>query len=313
MFIFLYGENTFGSTQKLKEIINRYKQIHQSGLNFLRLADFDFNYFKDAVETMPMFTEKKLIILDNIFRQKVDDKILEFVKNKKMGEDQDIVIVFFEEDKIDERKALFKFLIEKPNISQNFKVLTEARLFSWAKTEINKRGGDIEDFALTSLIHGIGDDIWLLDKEIDKLISYKFGKKINSDDVSLFISDKIQNNIFKTIEALGVKNRRLALSLIEKHLYQGENEIYLLTMIAYQFRNLIRVIDLLSAKIAPKDIIKKTGIRPFAFQKIVQQAKNFNRIRLEQIYRSILDTEIAIKTGKMEARMALENLIMEIG
>jgi len=312
MFIFLYGENTFGSTQKLKEIIDRYKQIHQSGLNFLRLVDFDFDYFKDAVETMPMFTEKKLIILENIFRQKADDKILEFLKNKKIGEDQDIVIVFSEEDKVDERKSLFKFLIEKPNISQNFKALTEAKLLNWAKIEINKRGGEIEDTALINLIHGTGNDIWSLNKEIDKLISYKLGKKINGDDVSLFISDKVQNNIFKTIEALGTKNKKLALNLIEKHLFQGENEIYLLTMIVYQFRNLIRVIDLLSAKNLPKDIIKKTGIHPFAFQKIVQQVKNFNRVRSEQIYRNILDTEIAIKTGKMEARLALESLIMDI-
>jgi UTP-glucose-1-phosphate uridylyltransferase len=48
--IFLYGPDTFRSKQKLKEIIERYKKVHQSGLN---LKHFDFK--KDSFENYGVF------------------------------------------------------------------------------------------------------------------------------------------------------------------------------------------------------------------------------------------------------------------
>lgn len=312
MFILLYGPDTFRSRCKLNEIIERYKTIHQSGLNFNRLPDFDFEHFKEIVEVSPMFQEKKLIILENIFAQDATDQILEYLKTKNLGDDKDTMIVLFEEGKINSKNVLFGELVKKPNMWEEFKLLAGAKLSDWVKREIDKRGGRIDNGALQRLIEFIGHDLWLMDVEISKLLSYTNNETIKTADVDLLVHSKIQTNIFKTIDAIGQQNKKSTLSFIQEHLNQGENEIYLLTMITYQFRNLIMVKDLLSRGLSFSALTKKMGLHPFVLQKSYQQAQNFTLEQLKKIYQNLLDTEIAIKTGKIEPRTALEILVMQI-
>jgi DNA polymerase III delta subunit len=69
MIIFLYGPDTYRSRQKLNEIIEHYKKIHKSGLNlkYLNLSEKDLEDFKDEFQSISMFTEKKLLVLEGAF------------------------------------------------------------------------------------------------------------------------------------------------------------------------------------------------------------------------------------------------------
>ncbi len=65
MLILLYGEDTYRSRQKLKEIVKKYKAKHQSGLNLVRFSNSEINLdkIKEKIESVSMFDEKKLILL----------------------------------------------------------------------------------------------------------------------------------------------------------------------------------------------------------------------------------------------------------
>ena len=72
MIIFLYGEDTYRSRQKLEEIVAHYKEIHKSGLN-LRYFDgetADLESIKSELQTVSMFKEKKLFVLTDAFLNK---------------------------------------------------------------------------------------------------------------------------------------------------------------------------------------------------------------------------------------------------
>lgn len=317
MFILLYGPDTFRSRRKLNELIERYKTIHKSGLNLVRWlsVEFDFDFFKQTIESVSMFQEKKLIVLENVFDQACPNnrsysdgyRVLEYLKTRKEGEE---IIIFFEEGNLD--KKILKEFGEKPNLSQEFQFLTGVKLCNWARREIKECGGRIEEIALRRLIDFVGNNLWLLDNEINKLLAYADSKIIKSGDVDLLVKNRIETKIFRTIDAIAQQNKNLAGRLIQEHLYQGENELYLLTMIIYQFRNLIQVKDL-TLKNAPfPDLIKKTGIHPFVLRKSFEQAKSFSQEELKRIYQDLLETDQSIKTGRIEPRTALEMLVMEI-
>lgn len=318
MFIFLYGEDTFRSRRKLNELIERHKTIYQSGLNFIRLpnrqagpAEFDFDSFKESIRTTPMFQEKKLVVLENIFAGGAAGQVFEYLESCKFKDDQG-TIIFFEEGKLIDKGNLLKEFAKKPNLQQEFQPLSGLKLLNWVKTEISQRGGKIEEPALKKLVDFIGNNLWLMNNEINKILTYKTNKIIKTEDIDLLVNGKIDNNIFKTIDALGQQNKKLAIALIQKHLNQGDSEIYLLTMIVHQFRNLIRIKDPALKNLPSNALIKKTGIHPFVLQKSYYQAKNFTLEQLKKIYQNLLNTEIAIKTGKIDPRTALEMMIMEI-
>ena len=60
MIIFLYGQDTYRARQKLNEIIAQYKRGRKSLLNlkFFNSNDFDFQDFKNEIQTIAMFQEK---------------------------------------------------------------------------------------------------------------------------------------------------------------------------------------------------------------------------------------------------------------
>ena len=70
MIIFLYGEDTFRSRKKLKELKNRFlKEIDSSGYS-LAVIDGEKTCLEEinsAVSALSLFTKKRMIVISDIF------------------------------------------------------------------------------------------------------------------------------------------------------------------------------------------------------------------------------------------------------
>lgn len=300
MIIFLYGPDTYRSKQKLNEIIEHYKEVHESGLNFRFFDDENLSYrdFKNEFRQTPMFLEKKLLILKNAFRNPEFKNL--FLENGQKFVDSKDIIVFQEDEEIDPKDSLAEFLIKNAK-TQEFHYLGGEKLRNWAKKEFEKRKIEIQPEALRELLNYVGNDLWQLSNEIQKLASFKQNKTIDVRDVSLLVGAKIETDIFQAIEALALRNKKKAVSLIHEHLEKGDSPLYLLSMISFQFRNLL--------------IIKKTGRlsgHPYFVRKTDLLARAFSFEELKKIYRHIFETDLKIKTGRLDQQTALDLLITEI-
>lgn len=313
MIIFLYGPDTYRSRQKLNEIIEHYKKIHKSGLN-LKYFDFkndSFEDFRDAFKSLTMFKEKKLLILQNIFTNpKTENDFLKFLT--KLSSSRDIILI--SEKQVEENKPLFKKL-KKVAKSHNYKLLEKNQLKNWLKKEFQKYSAKIDTQTLELLLNFVGNNLWQMENEIKKLVNYCGKNEIKTKDVETLVKPKIETNIFKTIDALASKNKKLALTLIKEHLEKGDSPNYLLAMISYQFRNLLVVKSRESGREFYRNytqISKKLGMHPFVLRKTIQQAKKFSLEELKKIYQKIFEADLNIKTGKLEPETALDLLIAEV-
>ncbi len=305
MIIFLYGQDTYRMREKVKEIIAQYQKIHKSGLNLKRFSDF--SDFDDSFKQSSMFKEKKLVVISDLLSNNdFRDKFLEKVNNLLKTDD---LILIYQEDEFSKNSSLFKTLKKKAK-SQEFELLTGQKLKNWIKKEFDNYQRDIDSEALDLLIEYVGNDLWQMSNEIKKLVSYK--TKIEKQDVELLTRSKIETDIFKTIDAIADKNKKLALSLIHKHLEKGDSPLYLFSMINYQFRNLLIVKDLIEKHKPYNVIIKKTGLHPFVVKKSYYQCQKFDFQELKKTYQKIFQIDLSIKTGKVEPQLALDLLIAEI-
>jgi len=289
----------------MREIVERYQKIHKSGLNlqyFERFADF-----QDSFKQTSMFKEKKLAILPNILSD--PDFKKNFLKNKSNLLKSEDLILIYEEGKINKSDSLFKFLKDKAK-SQEFELLTNQRLKNWVKKEFKKYGSIIELKAIEVLIEYVGNDLWRMSNEIKKLASYK--NKVGSEDIDLLVRPRIEIDVFKTIDAIAEKNKKQALILLHKHLEKGDSPLYLLSMINYQFRNLLVIKDLIEKHNPYNLILKKSGLHPFVVKKSYYQSQEFTLQELKKIYQKIFQVDLDIKTGKVEPETALDLLIAEI-
>lgn len=306
MIYFLYGQDNYRSKEKLNEIVAGYKQVHKSGLN---LVYFDpsnplragaYEDFQNIFKIAGMFAEKKLVVLKNLFLAKEFQENL--LENLKELESQKDIIIIFEEDKVDSRLKIFKDL-KKFAKCQEFELLDFANTKKWLAIELQKNNAKMDLMAENLLLSFVGNDLWRLRNEVIKLSSYKVNKVINADDVKLLVKPKIDSDIFKTVEALASKNKKLALGLLQKHIENGDHPLYLLSMIAYQFRNLLIIKQARGTK---------TGLHPFVVQKTMPLCAKFSLEDLKKIYWKIFEMDTDIKTGKIDPELAIDMLVAEI-
>lgn len=314
MIIFLYGKDSFRARQKLNEIIGHYKKIHKNGLSLKYLDssrdDFDkaFDDFKNGLNQFSIFKEKQMAIMINpFFRSDFKEKFLK--ERKKLSESENIILIY--EEDIKKSDTLFKFF-EKYAKCQEFEALESQKLINWAKKEFEKYQAKIDTATVKKVIDCAGNDLWRLDNEIKKLVSYKNGQKITNQDVELLVKSKIGTDIFKTIEAISQKNKKLAIDLLHKHLEKGESPLYLLSMINFQFRNLAIIKHMVEKQRPYNVILAKSGLHPFVVKKSFSQAQWFTFQDLKKIYQKIFQADFDIKTGRIEPETAIDMLVAEI-
>ena len=144
---------------------------------------------------------------------------------------------------------------------------------------------------------------------------------IRIKDVEELVKPKIEANIFALIDAIGAKNNKSAIEYLNKLIDAGENEIYILTIIVYQFRNLLIVKDYfensndkvqMSNQNLKFKISKQTRLNPYVVQKTMIQAKNYTMDNLKKIYRRLLDYDFKIKTGQIEPKITIYLITSEL-
>lgn len=301
--------------EKLNEVVESYKKIHKSGLNLRyfdcseKTAEDTFNNLKDEIRQASMFEEKKLAVVINPF---LDSEFKEkFLKERKDLLKSEDIILLYEEGKIAKNDSLFKFFI-KDTKSQEFQILSGQKLKNWVRRRFERYETKIESDALEMLIEHVGSDLWRMNNEIKKLVSYKNNTTVKKEDIKLLTRSKIETDIFKTIDAISQKNKKQALNLLHKHLEKGDSPLYLLSMINFQFRNLLIVKDFVEKYRPYSVILKKSGLHPFVVKKSYSLSQEFSIRELKKIYRRIFQVDLDIKTGRIESKMALDLLIAEI-
>jgi len=322
MIIFLYGPDTYRSGQKLNSIIEDYKKIQKTGLNFsvIDFEESDFENFRQVAESSSMFKGKKLIVLKNLFsNENVINGFLGYLKKGNIIKTRDEIIIIYGKDIPyqefkENKKELFKKLTKEVK-SQEFKLLGEIALKGWIKKEFELKNVQIDSAALGKLVFYVGNDLWQMQNEIKKLILFKNGKgMISENEIDLLIKSKIETNIFKTIDAIASGNKRLTFKFLREHERKGESENYILSMILWQFRNLIKVKSQAGTVggMQIEKTAKKLHLHPYVFEKSLGQSRKFSFGELKKIYQKLLEVDYKIKTGKIEPKAALNLFISEI-
>lgn len=323
MLLFFFGKDCFRSTEKVLEIKNKFTKSDKSGAG---LSSFDAEEEKSlekklssAIQASGLFSVKRLVILKKVITHSPLDeqkKILEYLKKnaEKISTDNDVVLLFWENDQPRKNNALFRFLFSHAK-KQAFEKLNGPQLEQWIRKKIQslEPQASISREALQKLILYAGDDSALLSQEIEKLLNFSSTPQIEVETVELLTKDGSEETIFATIEALSVNKKAIALSLLEKHFAQGADPFYLLSMFLFQFRNLLRISALGEMGIFQEgEISRQTKLHPFVVKKGVFSAKILGQERLQKAYTKLAQIDAGAKTGLIDLRLALSKFIAEL-
>jgi DNA polymerase-3 subunit delta len=305
MIILIYGEDTYRSGERIRELMAEYKKKYSNafGLRYLDSKATTLDDLKNEMFEISMFQQKKLVIFEAAFN---NTKFKEaFLKENERFFESDNVLIFFERSTLLAKDKLFDLLKKKNVKIEEFEELKGAKLKTYLAKEIKKIGGNIEAAAMDKLVDFVGGDMWRLSNELKKLISYAGAEKreeITERDVERMIIPDLELNIFDTIDAIAAKDKKKAINLFKEHLRGGAEVPYLFSMVAWQIKNII------IAKSGAAD----TGVSPYVLRKATYQAKNFSMEDLKRIYAKLTDLDAAMKVGKILPEAALDLLVLEV-
>ncbi|MBP9821987.1 MAG: DNA polymerase III subunit delta [Candidatus Pacebacteria bacterium] len=315
MIIFLSGEDTYRLIENRESVIKSYQAKHGSGFNFFRVDGASASAGADvasAIKSVSLFSEVKLILVSNIFSNlKMAEELHElFVKYDLVGDKGVVVLATHSGTAAQAKpKEFLSFLSDSKNLVRNFVALEGVQLQTWLKKEASIRGVTFATGAISRFLAVAGVDSWSRINNLDKLAGYT-GGVVSISDINLLIQTESEPNVFEFIEALGAGRRPQAFSLLSGELAFGRDPYYLLSMVIYQFRNMLIVKDFVDRNIPPSEISKKSGIHPFVIKKMTPAINRFSLTELKDLYQRVVDLEQGTKQGKRDLEDGLFSLVL---
>ncbi len=341
MIIFIYGPDDFRGHRKIKELENKFiREVDQNGtsLSVLDGAETDIKKIHEKIGSSSLFSRKRMVVIKNIFLAKNKDslkEITDYFKNNKW--DKENIVVFWspeikktkkgkkEEILLLEKsgkekklpataKPLFTFLSGQEYV-QEFKELSNTETVKWVKNEMEQRGGNITRDVSQHLVGIAGNNLWQLNNEINKLLHYKKSqdnKVIGIKDIEDLVKGSFDENIFALTDCLSNKNKTQAIKLLEEQYQSGLTDFYLLSMIMWQFRVLLRIREALDSGFGSKKIISQLKLHPFVVQKGINQVRRFDSNYLKKFLNRLLEIDYLVKSGQGDAKTMLSTLIVKM-
>jgi DNA polymerase-3 subunit delta len=309
MVYLIFGENNFLAKRELSALVCKLqtKNLSLEILDFSRKADF--KSFKEVLRSDSLFSSKKICVAYDLIAN-VDAEFKErFQKERKdILENTDNIVIFFESQMPRKNDAILTYL-QKIGEVKECKQLTGLPLEKWISAELKEIGATAEPMAIKFLATNCGHDSWLLYNELQKLAAYKNGKPISLEDCQKMVKTNVQLNIFQTMDALLGGDKAQAISLLRRHLKNGESPQAMLGMIASQIRNVLVIKDLQERGLSSREAVAELKMHPFVVQKASQKAHEYSLVQLRDIYRKLLDLDIQSKTGQMDPELVLELVV----
>ena len=185
-------------------------------------------------------------------------------------------------------------------------------LSRWIKRAAEEKSSSISTTAATSMVNMLGNDLWALDRELEKLALYAWGRTIEENDVSELVSQAREANIFNAVDAMMEGRQRDAMAQLQQLIDDGRDPSFIIAMVQRQVRLVALAKNGVERGASQNDLGSQLGTSSqFVVRKSVQQARRHTWEDITWRYQRLLEADLAIKQGKMEPGMALELLVAD--
>lgn len=168
----------------------------------------------------------------------------------------------------------------------------------WLQARARARHIAIEGNAVTMLCDFAGANLRQLDNELEKLALYADGRPITVQDVRTMVADVSEELIWSLTDALSQRQGANAMRALRELRRGDQSPIYLVTMIARQYRMLIEIKSVLAAgQNNPDAIAKQLGYGAYPVKKALQLVPQYTYTELEDAMDRLLEVDMAMKTG----------------
>lgn len=307
---YLLESSDFLSLQnKIAEIVK--KQSFQSSA--ISIYDLEETLLENALEdldTYSFLTTKKVIIIKNIDKIKIDDfekdikHLYQYLDNPNPDN-----LLFITSKKLNNTLKLTKELKKRCSF-----VPVTMNAIEFAKKELTDY--KLAPGALNLLIEYCKDDITKLKNECLKLKTYKLTEKeITKNDITEICLEKLGDSTeltFAFSRTLAEKNKREALLKYHELLNYNIEPLNIIGLLASQLRIMYQVKALEEKSMTNNEIAQTLNEKPFRIQKTKELTRFYSLSELRELMIKLQEIDLQIKTTDIDPNSLIELFILNI-
>jgi DNA polymerase-3 subunit delta len=279
-----------------------------------------------ACETVPFLADKRLVVVEGLFerfepkgknRKKKTSSQSDTIENhqpfaeaiKNLPPFTELVLLG---GNIRSTNPLLHEIATSAKVS-TFPPLKGRQINQWIEKRVGKSG--IAEKAVALMVRLVGNDLWMMANEVDKLALYTGGRQIEEADVKAIVSNVQEASVFDMVDAIIESRVALAQELLQQLFRQGMAPTQILVMLARQVRIVFQVKEMRESGRSRSDIQTRLGLTSdFVIRKAWEQADKYSLPRIKEVYHKLLEADIAIKTGKYNSPdLVMDILVAELG
>jgi len=321
MIIFLHGQDSFSSLEKLRKLKKRFQtEVDPSGSSIAMIEgeEVDLAYVRKVILAPALFAKERFVVFKNFLQTKpnlqLQQDMVELLRDNS-GKTNDNVMVFWENKEINGGKGndsfLYNYLI-KQKYSQEFKAPTNLQIGKYIRKLVAEQGLEIENEVVNLLIELVGNNMWRVNSELKKLIAYKESGKIGTRDVELLVSKMENENIYQLLDLIIVKDTKGALKFLNTLLLAQESETSILNILKWHVGVIVKIKACLEDGIKDiGEITKTSGLHQFVVKKNMRYAENLSLISLGDLVELMVGLEMDLRKDKAPPQVLLSDFIIK--
>ncbi len=247
----------------------------------------------------------EVIQADKLLREKCDAVVRYLDRPSGSG------VLVLDATKVDGRTKL-PGAIRAAGMIVDCPLMRDGDLAGWLRAEVSRRGFRIASAAVGALLDEIGNNLFALDAEIEKLITYAGDKKeIEADAVARLTGNVKSWAVWAMGDALGKRDAAAALRILPSLLEEDPRGVQTVGALNWNVSLLARAKYVLDSGGGQNDLARELRVAPFKAQSIQEQATRFTRSDIARFSRMLLAVDISLKSSGMDTRTVLERFLVE--
>lgn len=294
---------------KIKEIINN-NNFSDGYISTYDIEDTLLDNALEDLDTYSFLSDKKVIIIKNIFSDATDKKLDHLLKYIDNSNPDNLLILTT--NKIDNRLNICK-KIKKNN---NIEIITiEIDPYKYVKKIFD--GYSIDNSSISLLVDLCKGDITRLNSEANKLMMYKVNElKINREDIEALVVKKLGDSneiLFSLIKYIIMKDKRNALNTYNELKEYNVDANSIIGLMASQIKLTHQIKILSEDNLTNQDIADKLNLKStYQVKKIKEYIYKYTYDEIYDFVHKIAKVDLDIKSGKMDSNLAIDMLIINL-
>lgn len=276
----------------------------------------DFQSLREAVDGLPMGSDKKLVIVRDYklmqptgeLREKLCDILSDLPK-------ETCLVFYFDalEFKADKRLNIYKTL-EKYGQIVEFAHVPSEDLIPWLKRRFNAFGKNISTEQCQYMLFICGASMTTLASEADKIASGVRGSTISKADIDALASRALEAQVFDLTDCI-MNGRYDKAMLILRDLFDMRNEpVAVLAAVTRQMQRIYGAKLALENGYREDYVAKLFGFRStYPAQLLMKAARRMDIQSLRKIQHMCLKTDMMIKSNLPDPQRTVELLLLQMG